>query len=995
MFYCKPLYPILLGVVLLFSQVGLGQDRVVSGTVTDTAGNGVRAVTVSSKNSRIATQTNSTGAYTLSVPASVGSLIFTSIGFQTRELPIPPGNVLNVSLTGFGTSLNEIVVTGYGTTRKKDLTGAVTNITTKDFQKGVITTPEQLIAGKVAGVSVTSNDGRPGAGSTIRIRGGSSLTASNDPLIVIDGVPLENTAIAGSSNALSFINPNDIESFSVLKDASATAIYGTRASNGVILITTKKGSSAKLRVSFTTTNSASNITKKVDVLSPQQFRAVVNDKGTAAQKAALGATNTDWQNQIYQTGITTDNNISLSGGIKSLPYRLSLGYMDQTGVLKTDRLQRTSASLSLNPTLFDDHLKVNLNVKGSLEKSRFANNAAIGSAISFDPTQPVYSPIKDNRFGGYFEWRDTTSATGLQQLVSRNPLGLLQQRYDESTPKRSIGSLQLDYKLHFFPDLHANLNAGYDISEGAGTINVSDSAASDYVAGGTGGQHNSYKTSIKNSVFEFYLNYVKDITSINSRIDAVAGYSYNHYLTTTYNYPSYYASGTKVTGSDPAFPTNPQEHNLVSFFGRVNYTFKDKYLLTATVRRDGSSKFGPDFKWSTFPSIALAWKAKDESFLRNSKTVSELKVRVGYGITGQQDIGPNYAYLSVYGLSAPNASYEFGSNYYQMYRPGAYNPNLKWEQTTTYNFGIDYGLIDNRVTGAVDIYYKKTNDLLNNIPQPAGSNFAAFFIANVGSMENKGIEFSINVQSIRTHDVTLDFGFNITYNKNKITNLTPIPGDQNYRGIQVGGIAGGIGGGFAQIDAVGYSANTYNLYKQVYDASGKPLENVFVDKNSDGIINQDDLFKSKSATPSTFLGFTTNLNYKKWNAGFVLRANFGNYVYNNVYSNNGNQTQILGNYVLYNGSTNYLDTRFVGNSNNLLSDYFIQNASFLKMDYFNVGYNFGALGHGPVSLRLNATVQNVFVITNYKGLDPEISTGIDNNLYPRPRTFSLGLNLLF
>jgi len=995
MSYSKLLYSTLLSAVLFICQSGLAQDRIVSGIVTDSTGSGVGNVTVTAKGSHVATQTNSAGSFRMSVPATSNILVFTSVGFSTREEVIPPSNILNISLLGFASSLNEVVVTGYGTTRKKDLTGSVANITSKDFQKGVITTPEQLIAGKVAGVSVISNDGRPGSGAQIRIRGGSSLTASNDPLFVIDGIPLENTTIPGAGNQLSFINPNDIESFSILKDASATAIYGTRASNGVILITTKKGSSAKFKVNFTTTNSVSTITKKVDVLSPQQFRDVVNEKGTDAQKAALGQFNTDWQDEIYQEGISTDNIISFSGGLKNFPYRLSLGYLNQTGVLKTDKLQRTSASLNLSPTLFDKHLKINVNLKGSLEKTRFANGAAIGTAITFDPTQPVYSELKDNRFGGYFEWRDPNSATGLQTLVSRNPLGLLEQRFDESSPKRSIGNIQLDYKLHFFPDLHANLNAGYDIAEGAGTIKVSDSAASDYVQGGTGGQNNKYKTTIKNSVFEFYLNYLKDLTSIDSRIDAVLGYSYNHYLTTTYNYPSFYYDGTKVTGSDPAFPTNPQEHNLVSYFGRINYTFKDKYLLTATVRRDGSSKFGPDFKWGTFPSIALAWKAKDEDFLKNSNTVSDLKVRLGYGITGQQDIGPNYAYLSVYGLSAPNASYEFGSNYYQMYRPGAYNPNLKWEQTATYNFGIDYGFIHNRLTGSLDLYYKKTTDLLNSIPQPAGSNFAAFFIANVGNMENKGIEFSVNWQAVRSTNLTLDLGFNITYNKNNITNLTPIPGDTKYRGIQVGPIAGGIGGGFAQIDAVGYPANTYNLYKQVYDASGKPLENVFVDKNGDGIINQDDLYKSKSATPNTLLGFTANANYKRWNAGFVLRGSFNNYVYNNVYSNNGNLLQILGNYVLYNASSNYLDTRFAGNSNNLLSDYYIQNGSFLKMDYFNLGYNFGSLAHGAFSLRLNATVQNVFVITNYKGLDPEIPNGIDNNLYPRPRTYSLGVSLEF
>ncbi|HYO20911.1 MAG TPA: SusC/RagA family TonB-linked outer membrane protein, partial [Flavisolibacter sp.] len=805
----KLLYAIGLPLFLLFSFVGFAQDKVVSGRVTDSSGRGIAGVSVSVKGQTArGTTTTETGNYSLSVPAGATALVFSSIGYGAQEVSIANLSTANVTLQATSGGLNEVVVIGYGTARRRDLTGSVATVTSKDFQKGVVTTPEQLIAGRVPGVQITSNSGQPGAGSTIRIRGGSSLTASNDPLIVVDGVPLENSSVAGASNQLSFINPNDIESFSILKDASAAAIYGTRASNGVIIITTKKGSSAKLRVSVTSTNSVSAITKKVDVLNADQFRAIVNEKGTAAQKAMLGSANTDWQDIIYQNAYASDNNISLSGGIKNLPYRLSFGFLHQTGVLRTDKLQRQSVSLALNPVLLNNHLRVNLNLNGSLQDTRFANTGAIGAATSFDPTQPVYA--KSSRFGGYFEWLDPASTTGLVSLAGRNPLGLLEQRIDKSSPKRSLGNLQLDYKFHFLPDLHANLNVGYDIANGSGTIFVSDSAASDYVAGGKGGQNNYYKTTRNNNVLDFYLNYVKDLKSINSRIDATAGYSYNHFLTTRYNYASYFANGTKVPNSDPAFATSPQEHNLVSFFGRVNYNFKERYLLTATLRRDGSSRFGPDYKWGMFPSFAFAWKLKEESFFRGSQTVSDLKLRLGYGITGQQDIGPNYAYLAAYSLSSNNATYPFGNEYYQMYRAAGYNPNLKWEQTATTNIGLDYGFAGNRITGTLDVYYKKTTDLLNNIPQPAGSNFAAFFIANVGSMENKGVEFAINGQVVRNNNFTWEVGYNITYNKNEILNLTVVPGDTKYRGIQAGGISGGVGGGFAQIQAVGYSQNTFN-----------------------------------------------------------------------------------------------------------------------------------------------------------------------------------------
>ena len=995
--------------LFFFSSAIFAQNRVITGKVTSASdGSPLPGVSVIPKGTASGTTTGSDGTYKIQVGPNVKVLVFSSVGFGIHEATIR-GESIFVSLTPTNTNLNDIVVIGYGTAKKKDLTGSISTVNEKDFQKGVIITPDQLIVGKVAGVSVVSNGGQPGAGSTIRIRGGSSLNASNDPLIVIDGIPISNeippgqtSAIAGAGSPLSFINPNDIESFTVLKDASASAIYGTRAANGVIIITTKKGRGGDLRINFNTLNSVSVITKQVAVLSAAEFSSIVNAKGSAAQIAMLGTSNTNWQDQIYQTALGTTNNISVSGGIKSLPYRVSIGYQNQNGILKTDNLTRTSLTLAINPSFFENHLKVNLNLMGSLENTRFANATAIGSAITFDPTQPVYS--NSPRFGGYYEWLDSAAPSGLRNLVVRNPLGLLNQTHNTSKPSRSIGNLQLDYQFHFLPELHAIMNAGYDYAKGEGNSYTTDSAASAYIAGGTGGQNNPYKQVNNNTVFEFYLNYAKDIKSINSRIDITAGYSYNDYLTTITNYPTFYADGTKVANSTPAFPFNKPEHTLISYFGRLNYSYKDRYLLTATLRRDGSSRFGPDDKWGLFPSAAVAWNINDEEFLRNSKTVSSLRLRIGYGITGQQDGIPNYAYLADYSLSDSNAAYQFGNSYYQGYRPTGFNPSLKWEQTATTNIGIDFGFLNNRISGSLEFYQKKTSDLLNNIPQPAGSNFSAFFIANVGNMTNKGVEFTINAVPIREKDLSWDVGFNITYNKNNITNLTVIPGDTSYIGFPSGNIAGGIGGQFAFINAVGTPKNTFYLYQQVYDKTGMPIEGVFSDKNGDGIINQSDLSKGHAADPTVYLGFSTNVNYKNWSAGFILRASFGNYNYNNIYSQTGNLNQILGNAVIYNASSNYLTTLFKGGNNQqLLSDYYVQNSSFLRMDNFSVGYNFGQIAKSKVTLQITGVVQNVFVITKYTGLDPEIAAnaptagnpGIDNNLYPRPRIFALGLNLGF
>ena len=988
----KLLYSIGVPVLLLFSFASFAQDKTITGRVTDSVGNGIANVSVTVKEAPArGTTTTSDGRYSLSVPANATTLVFSSVGYSYLEMAIS-GNSVNVSLQPTASDLNTVVVIGYGTTRKKDMTGSIATVSSKDFQKGVINTPEQLIAGKVAGVQITSNGGQPGSGSRIRIRGGSSLSASNDPLIVIDGVPLDNGGISGGNNPLSFINPNDIESFTVLKDASAAAIYGTRAANGVIIITTKKGRSGDIRVNFSSVNSVAEVTKTVDVLNGDQVRQIVNTLGSAAQKGQLGTNNTDWQSLIYQTALSTDNNISLTGGIKSLPTRINIGYLNQEGILKTDHLEKFSGAVVLNPVLFDNHLKIDLNLKGSIQKYRFANQGAIGAAIYFDPTQPVNSNSK--RFGGYFEWLDpnpgSTYGTPWNR-AGRNPLAMLNDRHDNSDARRSIGNIQFDYKLHFLPDLHANLNLGYDVSKGTGTIFVSDSSSLEFA---TGGQNNQYKQTKQNTLLEFYLNYVKDLKSIKSRIDAMAGYSYNNYLTTNYFFASYNARGVKFPNTDPNFPFDKPENTLLSYFGRINYTFNERYLLTATFRRDGSSRFGPSNRWASFPSIALAWKISDEEFMSTSKVISDLKLRLGYGVTGQQEGIGLYDYLSYYSLSNGSASYQLGNSFYQMYRPGGFYYNRKWEQTGTYNIGVDYGFLDNRISGSVDVYFKETKFLLNNIPQPAGTNFSAYIVANVGSMENKGVEFSINAQPIRNRTLTWDASFNITYNKNTITGLTVVPDDPYYIGFPTQNISGVQG--FAYLNAVGTSKSTFYLYHQIYDKDGKPIEGLFEDLNRDGIINENDKYKGKRADPNLFLGFSSNFTYKKWSAGFVMRANFNNYVYNNIYSNNGRLNQVLNAYVLGNASVNYLETRFTGASEQQpLSDYYLQNASFLKMDNLNIGYNVGQFTRYKTSLRLNLTVQNVFTVTEYTGLDPEIPSGVDNNFYPRPRVYSLGLNLEF
>ena len=875
------------------------------------------------------------------------------------------------------TEIEQVVLIGYGAKKKTDLTGSITAISAKDFNEGSVNSPEQLIQGKASGIQITTNSGAPGAGSTIRIRGGASLNASNDPLIVIDGVPLDNKGISGASNPLALINPNDIESFNILKDASATAIYGSRASNGVIIITTKRGKTGKLKATYTTTTSVYDKMGTVEMLSADQFRDVVNSKAANNYKLLLGKSNTNWQKEIYQTAVGFDNTLSLSGGVKGLPYRLSLGYLNQDGIIKTNNIERSTASLNLNPKFFDNHLDINFNLKGTYVENRFKDDGAVGAAVVFDPTQSVFAPGFEN-YGGYFEWLDSTGTPNTNG--TKNPLSMLNQRYDLSYVSRVLGNIQFDYKMHFLPELRANLNLGYDYSDSNGNTTVLPTAATEYYRKGS---YRRYTQEKKNKLLEFYLNYTKDISAINSLVDITAGYSYQDWQRSEPFAPTSYGNGTMnpQTGND--FFT---QNTLISYFARLNYTFDKKYLLTASVRRDASSRFSEDNRVGYFPSVALAWRIDQENFIKNTNVFSTLKLRVGWGQTGQQDINNNdYPYLARYVQSNSGAQYQIGDVFYNTLRGQGYDKNIKWETTTTKNLGLDFGFLNNRINGSIEVYEKETKDLLSVVPVPAGANLTNLLLTNVGDMRNRGIEFNMGVEAIKNENFSWEFNLNATHYKSEITNLASTS-------VLTGGISGGTGSTI-QVHAEGYQPNAFYVYQQVYNQQGKPIEGVYVDRNGDGIINSGDLYQYKSPAPELLLGFSSRFTYKNWDLGFTMRASFGNYVYNNQASQFGNLSGIKANNYLQNIHTSYLDTQF--DTPQYFSDYYVENGSFLRMDNINIGYNFPSFINENSKLRVFGSVQNAFLITNYSGLDPEVFNGIDNNLYQRPRVYSIGLNFQF
>ena len=960
---------------LLFQHVAFAQG-IAKGQVINDFGYPIIGANVMIDGTTNGTVTGNDGTFQLdNVP--LNSIIRISfLSYQEYAVTFTGQSEFRIVLQEESHLYDEAIAIGYGTMKKSDLTGSITAIGEKNFNKGVFTSPVELIGGKIAGMQIISNGGYAGSGGRIRIRGGASLSVFNDPLIVLDGVPLDKGGITGSADVLSTINPNDVESMNVLKDASATAIYGSRASNGVIIITTKKGQKdGKIQVNFSTQNAIATVARKADVMNASTFREVVATNPFTSQKYIdyQGEASTNWQKEIYRSAFTTDNNVSVSGSLEEfLPFRFSAGYIRNDGTLKTDNMERGSAALNLSPTFFDNHLSVQINLKGMYSESRFGNDDAIGAAIRFDPTQPVKADGFD-AFNGYYTWLNGHSQP-LNSFATNNPVALLHSKIDKGTVARSIGNAQLDYKFHFLPELHANMNVGYDVSNGKGKNNYLPWGPNRYTQGGERWKREQDKM---NQLLEFYLNYSNTIFD-HSRLEVMGGYTYQNRKTTNHNYNVTNYEGD-YTVSEPTYPQSVYQNTLNSFYGRLNLNMMEKYLLTATIRRDGSSRLNPSNRWGTFPSVALAWKINEEDFMQDFTLLSNLKLRLSYGLTGRQEIDV-YEYLTQYAFEDP---------FYPGWRPSGNDQNWKWEETASTNIGLDFGLFYSRLSGSIDLYHKNTKNLLNTSALPMGSYFTNAIASNIGSMINNGYEVSLNMIAIDQKDLQWELGLTIAHNYSKITKLNLNP---DYVGIATGDVSGGSGNQI-QMHSVGHAPHTFYLYKQLYYNDGTPIDGAFADLNGDNVINEKDKYFVRKPDPDVILGFNTSFTWQQWTASTSLRASIGNYVYNNTYSDLGSYAQVFNpNDFLMNTVHDIRNTQFY--NQNLLSDYYLSNASFLKMDYLQLAYYYGRILDN-YDLRLNLSVQNVFTITKYKGVEPEIANGKEGNFYPNPRTISVGLNLTF
>jgi iron complex outermembrane receptor protein len=967
-------FKLLLIGILLSTSFTMFAQQTVNGVVTEKAtGEPLPGVSVVIKGTTRGAETDFDGQFYLDKVNTGDVLVFRYLGFADKEVTIRSNFNIKVELDESAESLDEIVVVGYGTVRKEDLTGTTDLLTSKDFNKGPIVSAQSLISGKVAGVNVIAGSGAPGDGQTINIRGTGSLSLNSQPLYVIDGIPLDDRNIGGSRNPLNFINPNDIETFVVLKDASSTAIYGSRAANGVILITTKKGKDREFKFNISSQTTVYTLRDKVDVLSADQFTTLINDIGKANQIALLGNSNTDWQEEIYTTAIGQDHNFSALGSLYGVPMRASLGYSEHEGILKGDNLQRTTGSVSLSPTFLDKHLKVDLNLKGMYTENQFANRDAIGGAVSFDPTQSPYD--SNSQYDGYFAWLD--AGTGNQNnLAPTNPLALLNLIDDTAEIRRLVGNAKFDYKIHGLEDFTATVNLGYDTSNSNGrkitsaSIPISEDQFN--------GSKTSYNQKLYNKVFDAYLTYTKTFNEAHN-LTVVGGHAYQSFEEDKYNYDSE-AEEDGLTYEE----IDKNKSVLLSYFGRANYDYKGKYYLTATVRADASSKLNPDDRWGLFPSFAAAWSIHKEDFMEGT-FFNELKLRVGYGEIGNINGLTDYEFLTRYDGSTDTANYQFGNGFYQTYRPQPINKDLRWEVGKTLNLGLDFAFLDRKITGSVNAYVKQTNDLIASSFVDPLTNFGNRIRANIGDMENRGIEFNINASPIRTEDFEWSVNYNISLNDNKITKLSV---DQPQ-----GGISTGVGSK-VQVHREGETANSFLVYQQVYDASGMPLEGVFVDRNSDNIINDEDKYINKNPFADVLMGFNTNVSYKDWDLSMQTRASFGNYMYNDVAANKGIQVNATNNNILSNLHADYYNSGFTIITNETaLSDHFVQDASFFKIDNITVGYTLDKIEN--TTFRFYSSLQNVLTITDYDGLDPEINLGIDNNFYPRPRSFVLGVNINF
>lgn len=1023
-----PLRALTLASGLLLTVSSFAQTNAVKGHVKDASGEPIMGATIT-VNGKAVGITDMDGNF--SVDAAPGAKItFTYLGMTPQT--VKASSNMNITLEDDSKALNEVVVIGYGVAKKSDLTGSVTAIKPDSKNKGVVVNAQDMLTGKVAGVNITSNDGTPGGGAKIRVRGGSSLNASNDPLIVIDGLAMDNDGVKGLSNLLSVVNPQDIESFSVLKDASATAIYGSRGSNGVIIITTKKGRKGqKPTVSYSGSITISEKKNTIDVLNADEFRATVEKLYGKDSEAysALGTANTNWQDLIYRTAISHDHNITVSGAAKSLPYRVSIGYTDQQGIVKTSDFKRATASLNLNPSFFQDHLTLNLNAKGMYARTLYTDGSVVSAAVRMDPTQDPYNftseyhknQLRDKdgnslldqtlkNYGGYFQWSkkaeygdNTWPFTYDSTTQMPNPLSLLDQGSQIAHSRSFIGSADIDYKVHGFEDLRLHATLGADISKGRQSQSFATSCTNALYYGSYGGE----EILKRNLSLSAYAQYYKDFNKIH-HFDIMAGYEWQHFWRSKNNdYVGYYPetnNDASLAGTErPHTPySEKSESYLVSFFGRANYTLLDRYFLTATVRDDGSSRFKEHWAW--FPSFAFAWKANEEAFLKNANWLSDLKLRLGYGKTGQQagSIG-DYEWIPSYSISTGTNGFYPVTGTGELYRPNNYRPDLKWETTSTYNVGLDWGILDQRLSGSVDWYYRKTTDLLNYAPLSSMAGYKNQAWQNIGSLKNTGVEAAITWRAIQTKDWFWTMTYNFTYNKNEITDLNGV--SENGAPVVNTNIKVGDGSGaYLQANQVGYAMNSYYVYQQVYDKNGKPIENCVVDRNGDGKINESDKYLYKSPAAPVTMGFSSRLEYKNWDFGFSLRASIGNYVYNNVEQSMSNMN--TGEW--FSNSLKYFSNRMKSTVErnwqtyeitSKLSDYYVKNASFLKCDNITLGYSFNNLfkssGWHGLSGRAYATASNVFTITNYDGLDPEVGDGNDNNLYPRPFSVVVGLSLNF
>ncbi|MDA9774087.1 SusC/RagA family TonB-linked outer membrane protein [Saprospiraceae bacterium] len=939
------------------------------------------ATVVIKDNSTIGTITDIDGNFSLQLPDGATTLIISYTGYKTLEESINNRSEINVVLAS-GEVLDDIVVVGYGTVKREDATGAIASVGAEDFNKGSITSAQELLAGKIAGVSITTDPG-PGGGASILIRGLSSLSATNDPLIIIDNVPIDGGGASGSRNPLNLINPNDIETFTVLKDASATAIYGSRASGGVILITTKTGNAKKkLSLSYNANVASSSITKKVDVLTAEEFTNQINNRYIEGDEALalLGTDETDWQDEIYRSALSTDHNLAASGGAFGIPYRVSLGYTNKNGVLKTDNFNRFTTAISLTPGFLDNTLQIKANFKNSINRNHFADRGAIGNAISYDPSKSVLD--ETSPYGGYTTW--TAGTMGFPNMLAPvNPIALLNQKEDNSRVVRSISSLNVDYRLPFLKALRVNLNIANDQASSAGTVIIPTDAAFAFNASAGGGTNNSYDSKSSNNLLETYLNYKENYGK--SVFDVMGGYSWQHF----YWESGFNSSDAAGTPEQTTADTNKEELYLISLFGRAQYSYNDRLFANFTLRRDGASRFSPENRWGLFPAASVALKLID-----NEKNMfNYLKFRLGWGVTGQQDIGRGnrlYAYQGIYQTGFETAQYQFGDRYITTIRPNGYDEEIKWEETATINIGTDFNLIKNKLDGSIDVYRRLTKDLLNNVTVPGGSNLTNEIVTNIGNMESRGLELALNYTAIDNGKLKWDISANMAYNNSTITKLNTSE-DSTYVGILTGGIAGGVGSNI-QVHSVGYTPNSFYVFEQKYDEAGNILEGEFVDRNNDGIVNIDDKYRYSDPYADYIFGFTSNLSYRNFDFSFAGRANVGNKIYNNVQTNIG---ALEGLYnpsgAIINIHQSAIDNNAEQQANLTFSDYFVRDASFLRFDHFTLGYDFTRLV--KKSSRLYVTVQNPLVITNYDGLDPETSNGIDSNLYPRARTVLLGLSI--